>query len=105
MKNTKQKNLFRIFKRSKYIEADYSEDLESIIDKYKEKGYRDARIVSDTLIKNKNNTIYSVAGGGDTVSLLNNIGATESFNFVSTAGGAFLEYLEGKELPGIKALN
>ena len=57
MKNTKQKNLFRIFKRSKYIEADYSEDLESIIDKYKEKGYRDARIVSDTLIKNKNNTI------------------------------------------------
>ena len=55
--------------------------------------------------KNKNNTIYSVAGGGDTVSLLNNVGATNNFNFVSTAGGAFLEYLEGKELPGIKALN
>tara|TARA_B110000459_G_scaffold143254_1_gene156008 strand:+ start:778 stop:3399 length:2622 start_codon:yes stop_codon:yes gene_type:complete len=57
MKNTKQKNLFRIFKRSKYIEADYSEDLQGIIDKYKEKGYRDARIVSDTLVKNNNNTI------------------------------------------------
>ena len=57
MKNTKQKNLFRIFKRSKYIEADYSEDLVKIIDKYKEKGYRDARIVSDTLVKNNNNTI------------------------------------------------
>jgi len=55
--------------------------------------------------KNKDNTIYSVAGGGDTVALLNSIKATNNFNFVSTAGGAFLEYLEGKELPGIKALN
>jgi phosphoglycerate kinase len=55
--------------------------------------------------KNKNNTIYSVAGGGDTVALLNIVNAINSFNFVSTAGGAFLEYLEGKELPGIKALN
>ena len=55
--------------------------------------------------KNKTNTVYSVAGGGDTVALLNSIGAVNNFNFVSTAGGAFLEYLEGKELHGIKALN
>ena len=62
-------------------------------------------IAKKIIEKNKSNTIYSVAGGGDTVSLLNGIGAINNFNFVSTAGGAFLEYLEGKELPGIKALN
>jgi len=55
--------------------------------------------------KNKAKKIYSVAGGGDTVAVLNNMGVVNSFNFVSTAGGAFLEYLEGKELPGIKVLN
>ncbi len=54
---------------------------------------------------NKLNKIFSVVGGGDTVSLLNSIKAVDSFNFVSTAGGAFLEYLEGKKLPGITALN
>ena len=55
--------------------------------------------------KSKNNLIYSIAGGGDTIAVLNKIKAINNFDFVSTAGGAFLEYLEGKELPGIKALN
>ena len=64
-----------------------------------------AEIAKKIVEKNKDNTFYSVAGGGDTVALLNSLRATSHFNFVSTAGGAFLEYLEGKELPGIKALN
>ena len=62
--------------------------------------------IAKTIINNnKLNKIFSVVGGGDTVSLLNSINAVDSFNFVSTAGGAFLEYLEGKKLPGITALN
>ena len=63
------------------------------------------KIAEKIIENNKSNKIYSVAGGGDTVSLLNSLNSINDFNFVSTAGGAFLEYLEGKELPGIKALN
>jgi phosphoglycerate kinase len=48
--------------------------------------------------------LLSVAGGGDTVAALNAAGATASFSFVSTAGGAFLEWLEGKALPGVEIL-
>jgi len=57
MKNTKRKNPIRLLKRSKYIEADYKEDLISLVDKYKENGYRDARVISDSIIKNDDNTI------------------------------------------------
>jgi phosphoglycerate kinase len=49
--------------------------------------------------------LVAVAGGGDTVSALAHAGVTDDFSFVSTAGGAFLEWMEGKTLPGIAALN
>ncbi len=62
--------------------------------------------IAKTIIEdNKSKNIFSVVGGGDTVSLLNKLKVVHKFNFVSTAGGAFLEYLEGKKLPGIIALN
>jgi len=48
--------------------------------------------------------LISVAGGGDTVAALNKAGAAEDFTYISTAGGAFLEWMEGKELPGVAAL-
>ncbi len=55
--------------------------------------------------KTSNDKIFSVAGGGETVAAINKFKKFDSFTFVSTAGGAFLEYLEGKTLPAIKALN
>ena len=52
----------------------------------------------------KEGSLVSVAGGGDTVSALNHAGVTGDFTFVSAAGGAFLEWMEGRELPGVAAL-
>ncbi len=63
------------------------------------------KIAKKIIENNKLDKIFSVVGGGDTVSLLNSLNVVGNFNFVSTAGGAFLEYLEGKDLPGITALN
>ncbi len=52
----------------------------------------------------KAGTLVSVAGGGDTVAALDHAGAKDDFTYISTAGGAFLEWLEGKELPGVEVL-
>ncbi len=57
MKNTKRKRPGRFWKRSKYIKDDYLEDKENIVTKYKEKGYRDARIISDSLIVEDDNSV------------------------------------------------
>lgn len=61
-----------------------------------------ARAVSDLTAKGG---LLSVAGGGDTVSALENAGVCDQFSYVSTAGGAFLEWMEGKPLPGVAALS
>jgi len=60
-----------------------------------------ARLVAE---RTKAGRLLSVAGGGDTVAALNHAGVAEDFSYVSTAGGAFLEWLEGRELPGVRAL-
>ncbi len=54
--------------------------------------------------RTKEGKLVSVAGGGDTVAALNGAGVTDDFTYVSTAGGAFLEWMEGKALPGVEAL-
>src|SRR5690606_13941089 len=57
MKKTKEKRFYRFWKRSKFNKSEYEADKQAILKKYKEKGYRDARIVSDTLIHKDENSI------------------------------------------------
>ena len=54
---------------------------------------------------NNNKNFFSVAGGGDTISVLNQCNAFDFFSFISTGGGAFLEFIQGSGLPGLDSLN
>ena len=65
-------------------------------------GVAAARVVAAATKKGQ---LLSVAGGGDTVAALAHAGVEDDFTYVSTAGGAFLEWLEGKTLPGVEALS
>ncbi|GGE08114.1 outer membrane protein assembly factor BamA [Psychroflexus salis] len=94
MKNTKQKNFFRIFKRSKLIPADYEEDKERIVNKLKESGYRDARIISDTVIKNEESTVK--------IGLKVREGNQYYFGDVSFLGNSVYSDRELKNLMGIR---
>jgi len=64
-----------------------------------------SRKIAKKIFENtKNKSLLSIAGGGDTVAAINKFNCYDGFSYISTAGGAFLELLEGKALPGIKAL-
>ncbi len=64
----------------------------------------DGRLGADRRGADQGRRLVSVAGGGDTVAALNHAGVAGDFTFVSTAGGAFLEWMEGRTLPGVAAL-
>ncbi len=63
-----------------------------------------SKIAKKIIENTKNKSLLSIAGGGDTVAVINKFNCYDGFSYISTAGGAFLELLEGKVLPGIKAL-
>ena len=66
---------------------------------------KEQKKIAETVAKlTKSGDLVSVAGGGDTVSALAMANAKDDLSYVSTAGGAFLEWMEGKELPGVKKL-
>lgn len=69
-----------------------------------EKFQNGTKVIAEAVAKATSNGAFSLVGGGDSVAALNKFGFEDSVSFISTGGGALLEYLEGKELPGIKAI-
>ena len=63
------------------------------------------KFVVQKMINNQKKNFFSVAGGGDTISMLKQFNAFNGFSYVSTGGGAFLEFIQGKDLPGLVFLN
>ena len=70
----------------------------------KEFSHASNKIAQKICENTKNKSLISIAGGGDTVAAINKFKCSNGFTYISTAGGSFLELLEGKILPGIKAL-
>jgi len=94
------KKIFKIIENSKTVlwngPAGYFE-----VEEFSLGSNKIAKIISENT---KNKSLVSIAGGGDTAAAINKFGCSDGFTYISTAGGAFLELLEGKILPGIKAL-
>ena len=62
------------------------------------------KAIADALVNATDNGAFTLVGGGDSVAAINKYGLSEKVSYISTGGGAMLEYLEGKKLPGIAAI-
>ncbi len=69
-----------------------------------EKFAKGSKVVADAIVAGTKKGAFSLIGGGDSVACINQLGLADDVSYISTAGGALLEYLEGKELPGIKSI-